>query len=97
MTLLDSVMAKLCGLTVTPAVNGSLGCYVTPGGQTKDYVGIVKGPIDLRVGKGVTVRLPFLRVIDHEVPLFLLGADVLRAGNSLGQTAFMGIYNESDA
>lgn len=84
-------MAKLCQLEVIKAVNGNFGCYQTPGGETKDYVGIVNGPLTMSLGPNLQINVPFVRVIQHNHPLFLLGADVMRAGSVMGQWHFTGI------
>ena len=84
-TLMDENLARELGLTVTRSRGREFGTYRTPGGDdVKSYVGIVKGPVLFNLGKGVAFTVENLRVLNHPVPLLLLGADLLRGGRSAG-------------
>lgn len=83
-SLIDSRTARLLGLTWEEAKNGEAGLFWGPGGEPTPYKGLVRGPVKLQFGQGVTVELDALRVIAHREPLVLLGGDFMapRAGTA---------------
>ena len=74
-------MADSLDIPYLRAQGGEYGCYMVPGASApRPYAGIVTTPLRLTLAKGVEFTLTGVRVVDHGAPLFLLGADVLRAG-----------------
>ena len=58
----------------------------------RNYAGIVRGLVHIKFNEEVEYQLPFIRVVEHLHPLLLIGADVLRGGNTEGKWNFGGIH-----
>ena len=81
-SLIDMELARSMGLPIQRAKGTDCGTYFGPGSEERPYVGRVIGPITLRFNKEVTIELRELKVIAHNEPLLLIGADVLCGGRS---------------
>lgn len=93
--MMDAKTAVDLNLPIVRAESGSFGCYSSPGKNATPYYGIIRGPIELQFGPGLNLALPFIRLIDHPFPLFLIGSDILRAGIPSHGWTFVGILNNS--
>ncbi len=84
-SVLDIGSARTLGLDVEAATDGKdFGTYYSPGYDTRRYAGIARGPIPIRFSQEVELCVPYIKLIDSEVPVVLLGADVLAGGRARG-------------
>ena len=81
-TIMDMEFARRLQLPVKEQSQAEYGMYVVPGRSTPiPYAGCVTGPVGLRFDADVEVTMPFIRLVNHGRPLFIVGAtDVLCAG-----------------
>ncbi len=79
-TLLDIESAKQMNLDYEEAVNGNLGYYYSPGYQPVAYAGVVHGPVELRFSESVVVTIPYIKLINSNRRLAILGVDFLCGG-----------------
>lgn len=65
--------------------------FVVPGRvMPVPYAGCVLGPLELQFSEEVKVTLPFIRLVNHGRPLFIIGAsDVLCDGTPEGSFGFV--------
>ena len=102
-TVIDSKMATTLGLPVTKALGQEFGTYLGCGGELKGYAGVIASPLTVKLSSAVSFVLHDVRVFDHQYPLFLLGADLLKMGKASkvmpgGQACtFKGLTGEYDA
>ena len=77
-----------------PIDTSPCGTYFGPGSQELSYTGRVMGPVELRFSDEVKLSLPFLYLISHHEPLFLLGTDVLCGGLQGWAFRWMGVGSD---
>ena len=91
-TMICKKTCEALGLTITYAREGEFGTYRVPGEEkVKPYLGIVKGPVALKLHEQVVFGMCNVRVLDHPMPLFLLGSDVLRGGRVAHEWNYNGV------
>ena len=93
-TIMDMEFARRLGFAVVEQRNAEFGLFSVPGRSTPlPYAGCVEGPVQLQFAADVVVTMPFIRLVNHGRPLFIVGAtDVLCAGPaSPGSHEFMGM------
>ncbi len=81
-TIMDMAFARKLGLPVREQTQAEFGMFTVPGRSLPlPYAGCVEGPIKLQFAENVWVTMPFIRLVNHGRPLFIIGAtDVLCAG-----------------
>lgn len=85
-------MAKSLGLKLRYATEGDCGTFTVPGSTTSHrYAAVVEEPVHVQFGPHATFVLTGVRVVDHPVPLALLGADILRGGRDSSGWNFTGL------
>ena len=90
-------MARYLHLPVCVATLGEFGCYLVPGStKLKAYHGVIESPFTVILADGVHMELKGIRVVEHQAPLLLLGADVMRGGRISGWN-FAGIRTVTTA
>ena len=96
-TLLDLGMTRYLHLPVRVATLGEFGCYLVPGStELKAYHGVMESLFTVTLADGVHMELKGIRVVEHQAPLLLLGADVMRGGCISGWN-FAGIRTVTSA
>lgn len=91
-TVLDVAMAKALGLKLRHAAEGDCGTFTVPGSvAAQRYAAVVDEPVRIQFGPEVAFRLTGVRVVNHPVPLALLGADILRGGRGQEGWNFTGL------
>ena len=91
-TVMDESMASALGIELRYQNNGDCGSYTTPGsaGSTQ-YAAVAALPVRIQFGPDVSFQLIGIRVVTHPVPLFLIGADILRGGRGPTSWNFNGL------
>ena len=81
-TIMDMEFAHRLQLPVREQRQAEFGMFTVPGRSTPiPYAGCVEGPVELKFSADVEVTMPFIRLVNHGRPLFIVGAtDVLCAG-----------------
>ena len=70
---------------VCVATLGEFGCYlILSSTELKAYHGVVESPFTVILADGVHMELKGICVVEHQAPLLLLGADVMRGGRISG-------------
>lgn len=93
-TIMDMAFAKRLGLPVKEQRQAEYGMFTVPGRASPiPYAGCVEGPVRLQFAADVEVIMPFIRLVNHGRPLFIVGAtDVLCAGAATaGSFGFAGM------
>ncbi len=93
-TIMDMAFARKLGFAVKEQRQAEYGLFSVPGRSTPlPYAGCVEGPVELQFAAEVKVTMPFIRLVNHGRPLFIVGAtDVLCAGAATpGSHEFMGM------
>ena len=78
-TVMSVSMAQKLGLPVNLT---NCRTYFVAGGPQQSYAGWVPSAVDIDLGEGVRFRVTGLHLIAHQMPLFLLGSDVLQGGRT---------------
>jgi hypothetical protein len=47
-TMVDGRTARAAGWAWSEARGGEFGTYITPGGETRQYMGVIPGPVEIR-------------------------------------------------
>lgn len=90
-SIMDVAYARSLGLPVRPQTKGEFGWFTVPGRSVPmAYPAIVPGPLKMQFAEGVSVWVPFLRLVDHGRNLAILGANTLMAGDQ-GGVEFVGL------
>jgi hypothetical protein len=77
-TMIDKATAIALGLNIDWADgNKCFGTFSGISATASKYLGIARGPIELRFGEGVVFFLSELKVFDYPDPIVLVGTDLL--------------------
>ena len=94
-TLFDKVMARTVNLKTRQATEQD-GYYMTPGAeQARPYTCVLDGAVTVQLAEGIGFDTDMACIVEHPVPLLLLGADVLKGGR-VGGWNFAGIRVVTD-
>ncbi len=95
-TVLDVSMARALGLKLRMSAEGDCGTFTVPGSSTSHrYAAVVDEPVRVQFGPRAAFLLTGVRVVNHPVPLALLGADILRGGRGAHEWNFTGLTYET--
>lgn len=94
--MIDLASAQAMGLNVTKAHNNNFGHYFSPGYKPQPYAGLVHGPITLKFSNQVTLSVPYIKIVESERPLIILGADLLAGGRTSGGWNFVSMPITTD-
>ena len=77
-SMIDKKTALDLGFEVEVATRQKhFGSFYGPGDKVIYYYGRIKGPLKVHFSSDVHLNVPELKVVEHTVPLLLLGTDVL--------------------
>ncbi len=96
-SVIDHNTAKDMGLSIIPpSKKGGFGSYHSPGYGPRHYVGLVYGPVPIRFSEKVVLLIPYIRVIESNSRIVILGADLLSGGRDPDHWNYAGLRVHTD-
>ena len=91
--MMDVQVASKLGLEMERATrHQKFGSFWGPGGKEMFYYGRIKGPVTIRVAEGVEYTVDEVKVLQHSVPLFIIGTDALVESKQAWRFCWVGLH-----